>query len=43
MPKTITKEEAVENIEDGENLGTTAGGSEDSKNLRANLPQVLYI
>lgn len=40
---TVARKEAVENAENGKNLGTTIRASENSENPRSNFAQVLYI
>lgn len=43
MEVTISREDVIENVKDGENLRTTTKAGENSKNLRKNLTQVQYI
>ena len=43
IPVTATSKKMVENTKDGENLEITTGASEDDKNPKANLAQVLCI
>ena len=42
-PVIVTRKKGVENVDDGKNLGTTAGTAKDSENLRPNIVQVLFI